>query len=206
MGLPNPLDDNGRSCDRMVWTRTKPTAFRCQEILDATWLVLARYPRPREIIRFDNGGEFKGLFVQLCRNMGLTEKKNLPWNLQANTILERIHQVLQDWIATFELDNVDIPEEADKSSDPFAERILSNAAYAIWCVFHATHGQSPGELVFGRDVFMPISKNIDWNAIKDKKQKAIAKSNLRENSKRKQINHNPGDWDWILIKNPGIIR
>ena len=52
---------------------------------------------------------------------------------------------------------------------------------------------------------MPISKNIDWNAKKDKKQKAIAKSNLRENSKRKQILHyNPGDW--ILIKNPGIIR
>ena len=51
---------------------------------------------------------------------------------------------------------------------------------------------------------MPISKNIDWNAIKDKKQKAIAKSNLRENSKRKQIHYNPGDW--ILIKNPGIIR
>ena len=53
-------------------------------------------------------------------------------------------------------------------------------------------------------MFMPISKNIDWNAIKDKKQKAIAKSNLRENSKRKQIHYNPGDW--ILIKNPGIIR
>ena len=52
---------------------------------------------------------------------------------------------------------------------------------------------------------MPISKNIDWNAIKEKKQKAIAiKSNMRENSKRKQINFNPGDW--ILIKNPGIIR
>ena len=51
---------------------------------------------------------------------------------------------------------------------------------------------------------MPISKNIDWNAIKDKKQKAITKSNLRENSKRKQINYNPGDW--ILIKNLGIIR
>ena len=53
-------------------------------------------------------------------------------------------------------------------------------------------------------MFMPISKNIDWNAIKDKKQKAITKSNLRENSKRKQINYNPGDW--ILIKNLGIIR
>jgi len=39
-------------------------------------------------------------------------------------------------------------------------------------------------------MFMPISKYIDWNTIKDKKQKAIAKSNLRENSKRKQIHYN----------------
>ena len=49
-----------------------------------------------------------------------------------------------------------------------------------------------------------ISKNSDLNAIKDKKQKAIAKSNLIENSKRKQINYNSEDW--ILIKPPGIIR
>ena len=53
--------------------------------------------------------------------MDLTEKKSLPWNLQANTILERIHQVLQDCIAKFELDNIDILEEGDKSSDPFVE-------------------------------------------------------------------------------------
>ena len=45
-----------------------------------------------------------------------------------------------------------------------------------------------------------ISKNSDLNAIKDKKQKAIAKSNLIENSKRKQINYNPEDW--ILNKKP----
>ena len=70
----------------------------------------------------------------------------------------------------------------------FFKEYLSNAAYAIRCAFHnTTHGYLPGELVFGRDMFMPISKNIDWNAIKDKKQKKIAKSNLRENSKRKQI-------------------
>ena len=85
--------------------------------------------------------------------------------------------------------------------DPFTE-YLSNAAYAIQCAFHATHGHSPGELVFGRDMFMPSkSKNINWNAIKDKKQKAIAKSNLIENLKTKQIiNYNPEDW--ILNKKP----
>ena len=94
-------------------------------------------------------------------------------------------------LTTFELNNVEIPEEGDESLDPFRE-YLSNAAYAIRCACHATHRHSSGELVFGRDMFMPISKNIDWNAIKDKKQKAIAKSNLRENSKRKQIHYNPG--------------
>ena len=55
--------------------------------------------------------------------MGLKEKKSLPWNPQANTILERIHQVLQDCLTTFfELDNVEIPEEGDESLDPFVIR------------------------------------------------------------------------------------
>ena len=76
------------------------------------------------------------------------EKKSLPWNLlQANAILERMHQVLQDCLVTFELENVDIPEEGDKLH-PFAE-YLSNAAYGIRCAFHATNGHSPGGLVFG---------------------------------------------------------
>ena len=52
-----------------------PTAYRCQQIFDNTWL--ARYPRPREI-GFDNGGEFKAEFKQLCANMGLKEKASLP--------------------------------------------------------------------------------------------------------------------------------
>ena len=78
----------------------KPTAFRCQQILDTVWL--ARYPRPREI-GFDNGGEFKGVFSQLCANMGLKKNTSLPWNPQSNSILERIHQVLQDCLTTFEL-------------------------------------------------------------------------------------------------------
>ena len=62
----------------------------------------------------------------------LGEKKSLPWNPQANAILEGIHQVLQDCIVTFELDHVDIPEEGNKSLalDPFAE-YSSNTAYAI---------------------------------------------------------------------------
>ena len=101
-----------------------PTAYHCQQIFDNTWL--ARYPRPREI-GFDNGGEFKAEFKQLCANMGLKEKTSLPWNPQSNSILERIHQVLSDCLTTFELDELDIPEDED---DPF-EEYLTMASYAI---------------------------------------------------------------------------
>ena len=119
-----------------------PTAYRCQQIFDNTWL--ARYPRPREI-GFDNGGEFKAEFKQLCANMGLKEKTSLPWNPQSNSILERIHQVLGDCLTTFELEELDI--DVDEEEDPF-EEYLTMATYAIRCAYHKTHGYSPGQLVF----------------------------------------------------------
>ena len=58
---------------------------------------------------------------------------------------------------------------------------------AIRSAFHATHGYLPTQLVFRRDMFMPVSTNIDWDAIKESKQKAIHKSNEHKNSL--QINH-----------------
>ena len=75
---------------------------------------------------------------------------------------------------------MDISEDED---DPFDE-VLTKASYAIRSAYHATHGYSPAQLVFGRDMFMPIQANIDWTAIKERKQKAICKSNQRENRKR----------------------
>ena len=78
------------------------------------------------------------------------------------------------------------------------------AAYAIRCGFHATHGRSPGELVFGRNMFLPVEAPVDWDAVKEHKQRAIAKSNRRENSKRIDYKYQEGDW--ITIQKPGILR
>ena len=52
-------------------------------------------------------------------------------------------------------------------------------------------------------MFMPIEANVDGASIKQGKQRAINKSNVRENSL--QINHTYSPGDWILIKKPGII-
>ena len=76
---------------------------------------LLRYPRPKEI-GFDNEGEFKAEFKELCANMGLKEKTSLPWKPQSNSILERVHQVLADCLTTFELEVFDINAEEE---DPF---------------------------------------------------------------------------------------
>ena len=97
------------------------------------------------------------------------------------------------------MDDKAIPED---KNNPFKE-YLASAAYAIRASFHASHGQSPAKLVFGRDMFMPVSRNINWDAIKERKQKAICTSNERENKKR--INHTYKYGDWITIKKTGIL-
>ena len=93
---------------------------------------------------------------QLCANMGLKEKTSLPWNPQSNSILERIRQVLADCLIIFKLEEFNIDEDEE---DPF-EEYLTITSYAIRCAIHKTHGYSPGQLVFGRDMFMPIETTI----------------------------------------------
>ena len=174
-----------------------PSAYKCQQALDSVWL--SRYPRPEEI-GMDNGGKFAGVFTDLCNNMGLKKKPSNSWNPQSNAILERIHQVLGDGLRAFDLDNIDIDKEDD---DPFDEHITS-VAYAIRCAYHRTHGNSPGQLVFGRDMFLPVDRKINWDKITERKQQMIQKSNERENKSR--IDHNFEKGDWATLVRPGAVE
>ena len=53
-------------------------------------------------------------------------------------------------------------------------------------------------------MFIPIEATINWNSIKEQKQKAIRNSNERENSKRIHLQYEKGDW--ITIQKLGILR
>ena len=103
--------------------------------------------------------------------MGLKQKPSNAWNLQSNAILERIHQVLGDFLVTFDLENTPIDPD---NQDPFDE-YLSSVAYAIRSLHHQSHGHSPAQLVFGRDMFSPVVAEVDWKAIKNNKQIKINK-------------------------------
>ena len=74
-------------------------------------------------------------------------------------------------LVMFDLEGTQIDED---EVDPFYE-YLTAVSYTIRSSYH--------QLVFGRDMFLPVSTDIDWNAIRANKQTKIDKNNARENSK-----------------------
>jgi hypothetical protein len=68
-------------------------------------------------------------------------------------------------LRTAEIDGREMDEK-----DPCGP-FLSSAAYAIFSTFHTTLEVTPGKLVFGRDMVLPIKFMADWGAIEQRRQK-----------------------------------
>jgi hypothetical protein len=84
--------------------------------------------------------------------------------------------------------------------DPWGP-FLSSAAYAIRSTFHTTLKATPGQLVFGRDMVLPLKFMADWGAIEQQPQKEMGCNNRRENASR--IRHDKKVGDKVLLKKPG---
>ena len=80
------------------------------QAVEQTWLT--RYSWPKKII-YDRGSEFMTEFATMVREESGIKKRGIsPRNLQANFILERIHQVIGNMIKTFKIyDRQDIEEQ-----------------------------------------------------------------------------------------------
>jgi transposase InsO family protein len=169
-------------------------SYATQKALDSYWL--ARYPRPK-YLGCDNGSHFKKYFRELVDNYGMIRKSSTEYNPQSNGIIERVHQVLGNALRNFEIEKRELDEH-----QPWDE-FLSSAAFAIRSTHHTTLGASPAQLVFNRDMFLPIQFVADWTNIRLKRQKEINKSNSRENKSR--IPHEYKIGDRILLTTPGIL-
>ena len=148
------------------------TATSIQDLFHNTWL--ARYPRPQFIV-FDNGGEFKREFKQMCENYGIKAKPTTSHNPQANAIIERVHKVVNNMLRSFDLEQENLEED-----NPF-EYFLQSTAWAIRSTYHTTLQATPCQLVFGRDMIHNIAFKANWNRIQKRKQDIINKSNQKEN-------------------------
>ena len=70
--------------------------------------------------------------------------------------------------------------------------ILAAAAFAVQSTYHRTKEKSPGQLVFGRDMILPINHAADWRYIRQRKQMQINKDITCENTTRIDNNYRVG--------------
>ena len=153
--------------------------------LEFTWLT--RYPWPTEIV-MDRGREFMAeVRDTLKHEYGITRKVITTRNPQANSIVERVHQVLHNMIRT-----IGIRDARDLQHYGWLG-VLSAARQAMRSVVHTTMRATPTQLVFGRDAILNVSFEADWLYIKERKQKLILQNNKRENASRIPHQYNVGD-------------
>ena len=169
----------------------QPDATCSMTAFDDTWL--SRYPRP-QYLGFDGGSEYKSVFDEMRRNYGMKPQKSSAYNPQANGVVERVHQVLNNCLRTYELEERELDER-----DPWGP-FLAAAAFAIRSTFHTTLQASPAQLVFGRDMLLPITFQVDWATIHQRKQDEMNRNNERENKNRLAHNYKVGDK--VLLKFP----
>ena len=77
--------------------------------------------------------------------------------------------------------------------------ILAAEAFAVQYMYHRTKQQSPGQIVFCRDMILTINHVLDWRYICQRKQAKIDKDAIRENTTR--INYDYKVGDQVLIRN-----
>ena len=98
---------------------TDKTSTRISQIFNNTWL--SWYPRPRKVI-FDNGNEFKKDFSPLLRDFSIKNSPTFIKNPQANSVLERVYQVLGNMLRKQNLQKYDFDD-----IDPWSELLYSVA-------------------------------------------------------------------------------
>ena len=81
---------------------------------------------------------------------------------------------------------------------------MPSVAFAIRATYHTTLQATPAQLVFGRDMILPIVVQANWHRIKQKRQEEIDRNNVREN--RDRIPHDYKIGEKVLLRKEGILR
>jgi hypothetical protein len=128
---------------------------------------------------------------------GIKQVPTTVKNPQANAVCKRMHRTIKDSLRTICHSN---PPQNVGTAIELIDSVLASACYASRTAVHRTLGVSPGALVFGRDMLLPIPVLTDYNLIRERRQTLIDRNNLRENQRRHFRDYTVGDE--VMIKNP----
>jgi transposase InsO family protein len=166
----------------------KKTSSIVSEKFNQSWL--SRYPKPVRCIH-DQGGEFTGPEFQfMLQNLGIKSVPITVRNPQGNSLNERQHRTAQNMIRI--IVNAHPPEDLVAAND-IVDSVLASVAYASRTAVHRTFNTSPGNLVFNRDMLLPLPLESNFESIRLRRQQTIDKNNVRENKRRWFHDYAPGD-------------
>jgi hypothetical protein len=134
----------------------------------------------------------------MIMNYGQKSKPTSSHNPQSNGIIERVHAVLNNMLHAHRFSETEMDTE-----DPWTD-ILSSTAFAIRVTCHGTLEATPGQLVFNRDMVLPVKFNANWAYISQKRLRQTQKDNQRENAKRIPYQYHIGDK--VLYKKHGVLK
>ena len=121
---------------------------------------LTRYLLPNKIT-VDRGKELLTKFkIMMANGYGIPCNSISVRNLQANAIVERVHQAIGNIILTIKIQQMDLDNE-----NPW-EGTLSSSMFAIWSTIHTTTQHTPIQLVFGREAILNINQEANWQLLK----------------------------------------
>ncbi|ESQ10401.1 MAG: hypothetical protein N838_35560 [Thiohalocapsa sp. PB-PSB1] len=117
----------------------------------------------------DRGREFMGEVIDLLRNNGIVRRPITTRNPQANAMVERAHQTIHNMIRTQNLRSKhDLPNGWIG--------VLTAVALGMRATIHTTNRASPTQLMFGRDHFLNVNFEANWQYIKHRKQRMIVQN------------------------------
>ena len=93
----------------------------------------------------------------MCDNYGIKAKPTSSHNPQVNAIIERVRNVVNDMLRSFDLENENLEED-----NPF-DFFLQSTAWAIRSTYHPTPQAIPCQLVFEKDMIHNNALNANWN-------------------------------------------
>eukprot|EP00957_Ditylum_brightwellii_P109921 8384698-Ditylum_brightwellii.AAC.1 len=146
---------------------------------------LCRYLQLQEVIHI-NGSELVGReFQKLLHSYGLKDVPTTVKNLQANTIVKRMHLTIDNMLRMTIFEGDDSWFKMNYT--------LQAIAWALQTYISSSIPYSPGILAFNYDMIMQIKLHVDWEIIKKKQQESMIKNNIQENKKRIKQNYKVGD-------------
>ena len=130
-----------------------PQARTTSNVIDSLSAVFSRFGVPRVLVT-DNAAEFTSQELNnFCRVNGISKMESPPYHPESNGVAERGVQTVKNGLKAWRLDATHMP---------FKEYLKRLLLHHRAC-FKRPDGRTPAELVFGRNIRVPLSRDFSFS-------------------------------------------